>query len=369
MKLTTMDIARGNLLIDSPFFGAIAVRVKPVADEKVETAKTDGRVLIYNPTWFESLTPRQRLGLLVHEDMHISCLHHTRRGSRDIKLWNIACDFAINLEIQKAGFELPPGALYDTAYEGMGAEAIYSVLAAMAPEDQPGGQPGDWGAISDATDDAGNPVPASEMELAEAETKVMIGQAMQQAKATGAMPAGIERLVTGLLKPRVDWKQVLQRFVLQTSRDGHDWRRPNRRMIGHGFYLPRVRGEFLEVAVAVDTSGSIGEAELGAFLGEIEGILQSRPSKAWIVYCDAEINRVDEVTSEELPLEVRPCGGGGTDFRPVFSWFETCEGSPSCLIYLTDMWGTFPDVAPDFPVLWVKTTDKAAPWGEEVRLE
>jgi len=141
-------------------------------------------------------------------------------------------------------------------------------------------------------------------------------------------------------------------------------------MVSQGLYLPRRHGEFLEVMIAIDTSGSIGNSELHQFLGEVEGILASCPSKVWLVWCDTTIGRVDEVTSDDLPLEVTPRGGGGTDFRPVFDYWKECEGSPSCLIYLTDLYGMFPDTEPDFPVLWVATpVSGGAPWGEVVTLE
>lgn len=365
MKPSPMQIARSDLLIGSPFFGVIGTRLRLVEDKTMPTAATNGRDLIFNPEWFNALKKPERVGLVAHEVLHVAMLHHTRRGNRNPELWNVACDYAINLELRDSGFTLPEGGLVENRFKGMGAEKIYKELAGN-PDKQP--KPQEWGEIQDAPGKDGA-ADSSEIEAAEAETKIMVGQAMQQAKAMGKLPAGIERALKEILTPKINWRDVMQQFIQKSQAEQPDWRRPNRRMVGQGFYLPRIKGEFLRFAVAVDTSGSIGEDELSQFMAEVSGMLSTCTSKAWIIYADAEINRVDEVTSDDLPLQVKPCGGGGTDFRPVFEWLEKLEEQPSCLLYITDMYGTFPENAPEIPVLWVKTTDEKAPWGEEVKLD
>ena len=366
MRLSEMQLARADLLINSPFFGTLATRLKLVENKETETAATDGKHLFFNREWFASLSKSERVGALAHEVLHVAMLHHTRRGNREPKLWNIACDLAINLELVDSGFVLPKGALLEGKYREMGAEKIYASFQ-QNPQSQP--KPQEWGEVRDAPGGDGK-ADSSEMESAESEAKVMLGQAMQQAKAMGRLPANIERLVKSILKGKVNWREVLQQFIQKSVAEQLDWSRPNRRMVGQRFYLPRIKGEFLELVIAIDTSGSISEEVLRQFLGEVEGILSSCPSKAWILYCDSEINRVEEKTSDDLPLEVVPCGGGGTDFRPVFEWVEKMEeGNPSCLIYITDMCGEFPKEQPEIPVLWAKTTEEPAPWGEEVMID
>ena len=127
-----------------------------------------------------------------------------------------------------------------------------------------------------------------------------------------------------------------------------------------------------DVAVVIDNSGSIGGKELGAFFAEIGGILQDvRPKTIWLIHCDARVNRVDQCSSlDELAyLRVKGSpGGGGTAFEPPFIWLRDNGVEPECLVYLTDLMGSFPSSAPRYPVIWCATTDGTAPWGDLVRI-
>jgi len=77
---------------------------------------------------------------------------------------------------------------------------------------------------------------------------------------------------------------------------------------------------------------------------------------------------VQRWTPSDGPLVLKPCGGGGTDHRPVFDWIENEGMDPACLICLTDMYSTFPAHAPDYPVLWASTTEAKGPWGRTIRV-
>src|SRR5262249_48403717 len=123
-----------------------------------------------------------------------------------------------------------------------------------------------------------------------------------------------------------------------------------------GLYLPGLRSEELgDVVLAVDTSGSIGEAELNRFASEAQGILDAYDCDLTILYHDAEIQGVEHWSPSDGPLVLSPKGGGGTDHRPVFEWLEQQGIAPSCLICLTDMDSLFPETVPAFPVLWAST--------------
>ena len=120
---------RTKLLLDFPFFGVLILRLKDVETPSIDTMATDGVSLFYNPEFVAKLTPPELLGCLAHEVMHPALQHHTRRGTRSPKRWNIACDFAINPLIRNANLALPAGALYDLAFRNLSAERIYNLIA------------------------------------------------------------------------------------------------------------------------------------------------------------------------------------------------------------------------------------------------
>ena len=192
----------------------------------------------------------------------------------------------------------------------------------------------------------------------------------------GKLPASLERFVDQLLNPQIPWQEKLRYHVARAiSRDSYTWARPHRRrLVNQGVVLPSYTGFSAgEVVIAVDTSGSIGERELTVFLTELQSILDiSKPTAVWVLGIDAEVHDVTELTDgEDLKQNPPPLkGGGGTAFEPAFEWVES-DGPmpPAALIYFTDMWGSFPDEAPAYPVIWCATTDKEAPWGETIQIE
>jgi hypothetical protein len=123
------------------------------------------------------------------------------------------------------------------------------------------------------------------------------------------------------------------------------------------------------LVIGVDTSGSISERELDQFAAEISAISdQAQPESIHVVYCDEAVTGVQEFGPSE-PIELEPRGGEGTDFRPVFQWVEENGVEPACLIYLTDLDCTrYPAVPPNYPVLWVTSSRRAAPFGETVKI-
>jgi predicted metal-dependent peptidase len=179
--------------------------------------------------------------------------------------------------------------------------------------------------------------------------------------------------VKELFEPKLNWRQILRRFVGDTMVVGDvDWGRRDRRF--RDVYLPLHREKMLRMAIAVDTSGSIGTKELGAFFSEINGILNADGKYDIILLqCDARVHDVIHIVyPEKLDMDsVVIKGRGGTDFRPVFEWLkENNEQRP--VIYLTDLCGTFPEAFEvRFPVLWVQVGDEKVdvPFGEVVRLE
>ncbi|WP_267926057.1 vWA domain-containing protein [Desulfolithobacter dissulfuricans] len=383
-----------SLVLSQPFFGSLALRLKLVEDPSCDTAWVNGKTLGYNPEFIAGLSFDEVKGILAHEVMHCALGHHARRQQRNKDRWNIACDYAVNAPLLEAGFVLPDGALHDSSWAGYSAERIYNLLpqdsdgsgqSEPQPDqpDQPGqsgsgpGQsngtdPGGCGEVRDCPGSDGRPATPSEIAQSEREWKTAMNQALTQAKAMGKVPGGMERLVKEMLEPKVNWADVLRNFLETAARNDYSWLRPNRNYLARGFYTPSLYSRELgDVVVAVDTSGSISQDDLNQFGSEISAILEEYNTTVHVIYCDYNINAVESFSQDDLPLKLKPFGGGGTDFRPPFQWVEDNQVTPVCLVYLTDLYCDRYPPEPDYPVLWVYPQHnhwKIPEWGEAISM-
>ena len=354
-----LSLARSKLLLDHGFFGMLALRLQLVERPEIPTLAVDGREIYYNPDFILTLSPELLRAALAHEVMHCALEHISRRGDRNPKKWNFAGDYAINQILKDAGFEIGQGWLLSSAYQGMTADQIYSMLP-DDPSDGSGGQ--------DALDEIlpGDP---NDADTLQAEWQVATIQAANIAKAQGKLPGSLERFVDEIVTPKVDWRAQLQRFFTSVSKDDYSWTRPNKRFLQMGLYMPSLYSEAMgPVAIAIDTSGSISNETLQAFGAEIRALTAgARPSEIHVIYCDAEVNHVDKFSPDDH-MEFKPHGGGGTDFRPPFDYLEQNGIRPEVFVYLTDMYGPFPD-DPGYPTIWCATTCVVAPFGQTIPIE
>jgi predicted metal-dependent peptidase len=120
--------ARAELIMARRFYGVLVSNVEPVPSRSVETMATDSKRHFYNPEFIATLTQTQLLAVQAHESEHDARHHSTRRLGRDPHKWNIACDYAINVDLKDEGFDLPPWVYLDVKYRGMSAEDIYRTM-------------------------------------------------------------------------------------------------------------------------------------------------------------------------------------------------------------------------------------------------
>lgn len=357
--------ARANLITGNPFFGTLALRLKMIQTMTVKCASTNGADFKYNPKVFEKCTAKEIETIIAQGVMHVGMLHHTRRGAREKGRWNAAADFSVNGILQSARFMMPPGTFVEPKYNGKASEEIYTML----PPDPPGGKGKGYSPDGDGTCEIeDSPAMASESQTKEEEAmwKVNVAEAAHAAKERGLLPAELQRLVDQLMTPVLPWKHILRRFMTEKTNDDFSWKRPNRRLIHLGTYLPsRISEGTGEIVVVIDTSGSIGPKELNEFGSEIAGIVaEVRPRKTHVIYCDAAVAHVDVFAPDDV-LEFKAHGGGGTDFRPPFEYVEKNAIDPKCLVYLTDGYGQFPARPPEYPTLWaINNNDVVPPFGE-----
>ena len=366
--------ARVQMILDQPFFGALLLGLRTSKDKNIPTMGTDGERLVWSPDFVDKLDEKEVCTVLCHEVMHAALLHPLRKQGRDHKKWNVACDYAANSVIESCNeeakaknqaipFPWPKVAkpLLNPAYKGMSAEEIYNQL----PDDPSGGDgAGDPGGLGEVLDGPQDP---SQQQQQECSWKVQLQQAATVAKQQGKLPAEMERLVDEALNPKRSWKEILREFVTSVARDDFSWSRPNRRYLQSGFILPSLYSQRMgRLAVVIDTSGSIDQALLNEFVGEVEAIChECRPEKITIIDADAMVNSVREYeATDPLPRDFK--GGGGTDFRCALEKLE--EDPPVAAIYMTDLCGSFPNQEPSFPTLWATKEDGQAPFGVTIKL-
>lgn len=346
-----IEKSKVELILTYPFFGIILTRFEIEENNHIPTFATDGKKIYYNPSFAETLTLNEVISVLAHEIMHIVLLHCSRINGRDNKKWNIAADYVINLILSEENFTLPENCLYDKQYENMTAEEVYNIL----PE-----TPSDYVSIGDILDNSN--LSEEEKEKAEREIKKMVNEAKVTAKMAGKLSASMDRLISDLTESKVDWKEAIHTFVSEVTRDDYSFKRPNLRYINSKFYIPMLHSEKMKpILLGIDTSGSIDDKMLSIFGGHLQAIQEQRNVDVNVVYIDANVNKVEyfEVGDD---IRLSAVGGGGTDFRPLFEYYnDDTENDYSCIIYLTDMEGTFPDNAPDIPVLWVTDNKNVNP--------
>ena len=351
--------ARTQLLLEQPFFGTLALRLRVVEDPSIKTLCVDGRTMFYNPDYVLQLDRDYHITAVAHEVGHCMLDHMGRLDGRQHKRWNRACDFALNPILDEAGLPLHPSWLHNPQFAGKSADEIYSLL----PPDEDGGG-------EDGQDDMKHDMSDAERQEIAADWQIAVGQAAKIAADAGKLPGSLERFLTDYRKASVDWRAVLRTFVGQITRNDFSWMRPNRMMMAYGVIIPGLYSESMGTCVVVsDDSGSVNNEILNALAGEIDAIAAvAEPEKLIHISCDCEVNHVAEFAQgEEFKMVSK--GGGGTDFHPPFKYVEREGITPSCLIYLTDGYGPFPQNPPPYPVLWAMTTDVVPPWGEYVQIE
>jgi predicted metal-dependent peptidase len=361
------------------FFGALALYARVEVSARVATAATDGRDIFVNPGFFGRLSRAEQEGLLLHEVLHAALEHVPRRGGRDPKLWNIAADIVVNAMVARAGYELPTGGVRNTGLEHLSVEEVYERLLSSgkapelpqpdllaAPPEDTGGA-GEGAGAKQAEAGAGEEAPAGGRDWEQARRQARM---VAEGSVHGELPAGLARELEGIEAGRLDWRSRLWRYLVRTPADFQGF---DRRFVGAELYLDALDSETVQVAVAVDTSGSIDRGMLARFLGELQAILRAYPHlRCDLYYADAALHGPHRLRAGG-PVPP-PVGGGGTDFRPFFTRLagEVRRGRAPLAIYLTDGYGRFPTDKPRHPTLWVLTPGGAdgsrLPFGAAVRL-
>jgi predicted metal-dependent peptidase len=354
-KLVT---ARVGLLLRASFFGNLATRLKLVnADEWCSTAATDGRHFYYNTRFIELLKPKEIEFLFGHEVLHCVYDHFGRRGDRDPMLFNVANDYCVNADLKKhrvGEFITSVPCLYDSKFENKSSEEIYDILYENAEkinlsdlidkllDDHLDGDDGEdgGGGSGDEKEGKGRPrLSAEERQKIKDEIKEAM-LAAAQASDAGSIPLGVKRLIQDLTDPKMNWRELLRMQLESTIKSDYTWMRPSRRGWDMDAVLPGMnRTDAIDIAIYIDMSGSISEAQGKDFLSEVKGIMESFESYKIHVACfDTEVYNLQQYNSENLDTieDYELAGGGGTDFDSIFRHLKDEQIEPKRLVVFTD---------------------------------
>lgn len=387
-------------------------------DDFGSLAATDGFCVVIKPSEYFKLKLKERLFILAHEIAHCvlddvnTSNFWSKKGSitysngktlrYDDLYSNIAQDYRINDFLKQSDVGRMPDGKWKGLHDHNIATANDSWLDVYArifkdkkgndkgsggQEDQQGGsggqgnpqQPGQGFDKVLAPGSAVGKDPstaAAERDEGQWQTAVAQAKELEKQKHKGKLPGGMARLFDEVLAPKISWQDLIRgELAMRAGPGAVDWFRPDPRLIDRDMFYPSSSGFGTEwVVLWADTSGSIGQTEMAGYLAEVGAIIDDvKPRRLTVIWCDACIHQVDDhITATDLEVirsEGRK-GGGGTDCRPVFKWIEE-NGSqaPDMFIGLTDLCALFPSSAPVYPVTWGATAERAAPFGEIVRIK
>jgi predicted metal-dependent peptidase len=393
--------ARTQLMLDKPFLGNLVLRLPlKAAGSWCKTSATDAKSFYYNPEFIERLDNHQIKFVLIHEALHCALTHFARRGNRKKHTWDLACDFAINPLLIKEGFHPPLDVPIFRQYEGMIAEEIYPMIddnLDQEPMDQhlyddqnnEDSKDSDGGMREDnltqqdknqSGESKNNQSTSSlaqrpqslnpdEIEKLATQWQKNLASSAQLAQEAGKLDGEFAKLIDFFLQPRVSWQSLLSTFMSRLARDDFSYSRPSRRP-GNAI-LPTLRSHQIDIAVAIDTSGSISQQEIDEFVSEINAIKSTIRSSITLIACDDKIFPSSPwryESWEEINFPASLGGGKGTNFRPVFELLNSLDNPCDVLIYFTDAKGLFPEKIPNYPVLWLVKGKESVPWGDRIQL-
>jgi len=352
-----------------------------VDDPSVPTACTNGRDEMYGREFVKQLNDAELRFLVLHEVYHKLFKHLTtwqHLYKQDAMLANMACDYVINLKIVDDNTDrfatmtgVLEGGCYDRKYVGMDSAQVYNLLRedqeSQGSEQGDGAGDGDSGQGSGSLPNGQQPFDQHDwdgaQELTADEQRELareLDEAVRQgALAAGKMGSGGDLDLHELLQPQINWRETLREFVTSTcaGNDYSTYSRPNRRYLSSGLYMPSGISEQVgELVLAIDTSGSIGQRELSAFLTEVKEICDTvHPDGVRLLYWDTKVCRDEKYDVHELDdlvQSTKPEGGGGTDVTCVTDYIRDNNINAQAAIVLTDGhlyggWGQW-----SMPVLW-----------------
>jgi len=364
--------ARVGLLLRHPFFGNMATRLKiEAADDWLMTAAVDGRKLYFNTQFFHAMDNKEVEFVIAHEILHMVYDHLGRRDSRNPLLYNIAADYIVNNLLVDDRIGKKPKIVdcyQDFKYRNWSSEDVYDDLFKQAQKNgeeflkQLGemldehldleGDGDEDGKDGDGKEGNGRPrYSKAELDQIKDEIKEAMIQAASAAGA-GNVPAGVARLIKEMTESKMNWRELLRQQIQSTIKSDYTWSRPSRKGWHSGAILPGMNfQDTIDICVALDMSGSIGNEQASDFLGEIKGIMDEYKDYKIKVWCfDTKVYNEQDFSADggENLADYEIKGGGGTDFMANWKYMKNHDIQPKKFIMFTDgyAWDSWGD--PDY---------------------
>jgi len=399
-----ISYAKTKLMRMEPFFAMLLFRMPTYMSYEIDTAATDGTVLLYNPIFIAEKQLRKDIPfILFHEIAHVFWKHCHRgpiksvnakviferlndlkkAGKKDVLLeaeagrmkhilqeWNKATDYVINHHGKEEANipvtdQLIKDLLYDKQFANMTSEAVYDKIKTDYDPD----------AKDNSLDlGIGGILPAGFGDLSEDEQKHLESEFNQDVEAAaaackraGTLPAGVEEIIDSLYKTETPWQDVFRTIFTSIAKQDYTWQYPNKRfsqhMMDYGVVMPSLWGEeYTNAGFIMDTSGSVGPREKQILASQLRDILEDYNIKLHVLYCDTDAYTEDvqvftreDIQNGQLKLDVK--GGGGTQMKPAFDYFreQADDLDLQVVICMTDMelwdWGKL-GPQPSFSVFW-----------------
>lgn len=375
-------------ILNSPYFARVLMPMGLIKDDKQPTGYTDGVNIGYNPGFIKGLKNLSQVqGFFRHEEYHIIMLHPfemIKIPVEDRDLYNQACDYIINPMVIKDGFQLPDGALINSKFFGMNSMQAFKLLKqekAKRKQDKKNGngqgpeepKPQPWGQVKPYKNPDGSKPTKDQTVKAKEKQKRIIKQAQTlQEKSEGGISGDLERITCQSLEPRLNPTELLRDYLTASINSKWNWARPNRRLMGSGFYFPKNESKTIgNVTILIDSSGSISDYEFNCFSAEVSNVLSEFEGiEITVIYFDTKVKdkEIEKYSSYDLPIKLKTNARGMTCFKAPFNFMAKNDISPDVCLMFTDLGSDSWPKEPDFPVIFItdKGSNGVAPFGQTI---
>lgn len=392
------------MVLNDPFSHSILMLMDKTPTTEIKTmgivVKEHGITLRYNPEYFRNLSMEEARYVFQHEVFHVALHHCTRRMPSDpgeMKIFNLACDLAVNSLIQEnSGVKAPKGVIHPSKLKievGLSVEQYMDILRNMdfpKPQPQKGkgdedgdkeeDEDGEGGSEGEGDEDGeggseGEPrdgVPDTfddhsqwaESEIVEQTIRDTI-ETIKNTNKWGSISGDVQAVIEAAQRSQVNWRGLLRKYLGQIPSVSHipTYKRPNRRF---GYPYSGKKREHIDKALfAIDTSGSISDENLSQFLAELNKFVDQYPAD--LVLFDTTITYGPKPFSKKNN-KFTFTGRGGTCVDDVLEM--ALERKYNSVVFLTDGYFPQPPDPGNLDVVWVITEGgtRPVPWGKYVQL-